>query len=146
MSRGEALTDEDRADWLAALRDHESVPPEPGKAPHLVITCSALKKAYRDLLREGANQANNLRIRFIFLDAPEEVLVERATNRKGHYAKANLVHSQFEVLERPDGEPDSIIVDVNRPMEETERDVLEKVEAMLKKDNTEPSAIPEGRI
>jgi gluconokinase len=146
MSRGEALTDEDRADWLEALRDHESVPPEPGKAPHLVITCSALKKAYRDLLREGSNQASNLRIRFVFLDAPEEVLVERATNRKGHYAKAALVHSQFEILERPGGEADCITVDVNKPMEETEKEVLDKVEALLKKDNTEPSAIPEGRL
>lgn len=146
MSRGEALTDQDRADWLAALRDHESVTPEPGKAPHLVITCSALKKSYRDLLREGANQADNLRVRFIFLNAPEEVLVERATNRKGHYAKANLVHSQFEILERPDGEPDCITVDVNRPMEETEKEVLDKVEAMLRKDNTDLSAMPDGGL
>ena len=135
MRRGEGLTDEDRADWLEALRDHESIEPEPGKAPHLVMTCSALKRKYRDLLREGQQRAENLQIRFIFLEAPEEVLVKRAAERKGHFAGPNLVHSQFRDLERPAAdEEDVITVDVNRPMEETENDVLAKVEGMLRKD------------
>jgi gluconokinase len=134
MTRGEPLTDADRAGWLEALRDHESVPSEPGKAPHLVITCSALKREYRDLLRKGSEHAGNLQIRFIFLDAPEEVLVKRAAERKGHFAGPKLVHSQFEILERPDDEDDAIIIDVSRPMEVTERDVLDRVEEMLSRD------------
>lgn len=134
MRQGEPLTDEDRHDWLEALRDHESVQTPPGKPPHLVMTCSALKKKYRDVLREGAANAVNLQIRFVFLDAPEEVLVKRATERKGHYAGPNLVHSQFRDLERPGpGEDDVITVDVNRPMEETENDVLAKIKLMLLK-------------
>lgn len=132
MSRGEGLTDEDRADWLEALRDHESIQTPPGKPPHLVMTCSALKKKYRDVLRAGSAYAGNLQVRFIFLDAPEEVLVKRAAARKGHYAGPNLVHSQFRDLERPGPEEkDVITVNVNRPIDETERDVLAKIEEML---------------
>lgn len=135
MSRGEPLTDADRENWLEALRDHESIQTPPGKPPHLVITCSALKKEYRDVLREGSKHARNLQIRFIFLDAPEDVLVKRAAERKGHFAGPNLVHSQFEVLEKPGPEEeDVIVIDVNRPIEETERDVLAKVKDMLQKD------------
>lgn len=132
MSRGEGLTDEDRADWLDALRDHESIKTPPGKPPHLVITCSALKKKYRDVLREGSARAGNLQVRFVFLDAPEEVLVKRAAERKGHYAGPNLVHSQFRDLERPGPEEQDVItVNVDRSVKETEGDVLAKIEEML---------------
>ncbi|KAB5522120.1 P-loop containing nucleoside triphosphate hydrolase protein [Coniochaeta sp. 2T2.1] len=135
MRRGEGLTDADRADWLEALRDHESIQTPPDKAPHLVMTCSALKRKYRDVLREGSQRAANLQIRFIFLEAAEEVLVKRAAERKGHYAGPNLVHSQFRDLERPGpDEGDVVTVDVGRPMEETENEVLAKVEGMLRKD------------
>ncbi|KAK3937761.1 P-loop containing nucleoside triphosphate hydrolase protein [Diplogelasinospora grovesii] len=140
MSRGEPLTDEDRVGWLEALKDHETVQPPAGESPHLVVTCSALKRHYRDVLREGSEHAENLRIHFIFLDAPEDVLAKRAAERTGHFAKANLVHSQFQALERPDpmhDEPDVIIVDVDRPVEDTERDVVTKVqEAMMQDDGS----------
>ena len=135
MTRGEPLTDADRKDWLEALRDHESVQTPPGKVPHLVMTCSALKRKYRDVLREGSAKAGNLQIRFVFLDAPEEVLSQRAAVRKGHFAGPNLVHSQFVDLERPGpDEQDVVTVNVNRPMEESEADILAKVEGMLQKD------------
>lgn len=139
MSRGEPLNDADRAGWLEALRDHETAIPPAGESPHLVMTCSALKRHYRDLLREGANNAGNLRIRFVFLDAPEEVLTERAGLRQGHFAKANLVHSQFLALERPDVpdeegkvEEDVVVVGVaGRSIEDTERDVEKHVREVM---------------
>ncbi|KAM7216801.1 P-loop containing nucleoside triphosphate hydrolase protein [Rhypophila decipiens] len=132
MSRGEPLTDSDRAGWLEALRDHETAIPPEGESPHLVMTCSALKRHYRDVLREGAKNAGSLRIRFVFLDAPEEVLVQRAGLRQGHFAKANLVHSQFEALERPDGEKDVVVVGVDgRSIEDTERDVEKHVREVM---------------
>ncbi|KAJ4418739.1 hypothetical protein N0V85_001319, partial [Neurospora sp. IMI 360204] len=119
MSRGEPLTDADRAGWLQALAEHETAKPPTSSSPHLVITCSALKRHYRDILRLGSEHAGDLRIRFIFLSAPEDVLKKRAQERKGHYARENLVHSQFEVLEEPDpkkreeegGEPDVLVVE-----------------------------------
>ncbi|KAK3688806.1 hypothetical protein B0T22DRAFT_162214 [Podospora appendiculata] len=136
MSRGEALTDEDRAGWLEALRDHETAQPPAGESPHLVMTCSALKRHYRDVLREGGAHAGDLRIRFVFLDAPEEVLTRRAAARKGHYAGANLVHSQFVALERPGpDEKDVVTVDVDRPIEDTVRDVIVSVKGTMMQDD-----------
>jgi gluconokinase len=127
MSRGEPLTDADRQGWLEALRDHETaVPSDPKAPPHLLMTCSALKRHYRDVLREGGQHARNLRIRFVFLEAPEEVLARRAAQRKGHFAGPNLVHSQFEALEKPgEDEPDVLVVDVSddRSIEDVLRDV-----------------------
>lgn len=132
MHHGEALTDADRQGWLEALRDHENMHPPGEKSLHLVMTCSALKRHYRDILRKGSEQAQNLRIRFVFLDASEEVLTERAMARKGHFAGANLVRSQFEVLERPaEDEGDVFTVDVARPMEMAERDALGYVRRVL---------------
>jgi gluconokinase len=140
MSRGEPLTDEDREGWLEALRDHETAQPsDPGVPPHLVMTCSALKRHYRDVLREGGVHAGNLRIRFVFLDAPEEVLVKRAAERKGHFAGPNLVHSQFAVLETPaDDEGDVITVDVvDREVDAVAREVQNRVkEAMMQDDGS----------
>lgn len=132
MHRGEPLTDADRRGWLTALRDHEDAHPPDEKSLHLVMTCSALKRQYRDILREGSEQSPNLRIRFIYLQAPEAVLTRRAAERKGHFAGANLVHSQFDSLEAPgEDEKDVFKVDVDRPMEEAEREALEHVKRAL---------------
>lgn len=68
---------------------------------NLIITCSALKRAHRDILREGCGRAGYSLIHFFFFDAPESVLRQRTEARQNHFAKSNLVHSQFEVLERP---------------------------------------------
>ncbi|EAA33565.2 carbohydrate kinase [Neurospora crassa] len=142
MSRGEPLTDADRAGWLQALAEHETAKPPTSSSPHLVITCSALKRHYRDILRLGSEHAGDLRIRFIFLQAPEEVLTERAHNRKGHFAKENLVHSQFTILEMPDptkpkeegGEPDVLVVNVGekeKGVEEVVREVVGRVRGVM---------------
>ncbi len=135
MTRGEPLTDEDRKGWLEALRDHETAcPSNTTTPPHLVMTCSALKRQYRDVLREGAAKAGNLRIRFVFLSAPAEVLKKRSAGRKGHFAGPALVESQLAVLELPgEDEDDVIVVDTaDRSVEDTERDVNIKVkEAMM---------------
>lgn len=141
MHRGEALTDADRQGWLRALRDHEDQHPageDPrhpasDKSRHLVMTCSALKRQYRDILREGSAQSPSLQIRFVYLDAPEGVLVRRARERKGHFAGENLVHSQFVSLEVPGhDERDVTRVDVDRPAEEVEKEALESVRETLK--------------
>ncbi|KAK3399617.1 P-loop containing nucleoside triphosphate hydrolase protein [Sordaria brevicollis] len=140
MSHGEPLTDSDRAGWLQALAEHETAAPptSSSSSPHLVITCSALKRHYRDILRLGAKHAGDLRIRFIFLSAPEEVLRQRAEKRKGHFAGAGLVKSQVEVLEMPDpdpkkegGEGDVVVVDVDRDVESVERAVVERVREVM---------------
>jgi len=138
MTLGQPLTDQDRKDWLEALRDHETAQPsDPNAPPHLVMTCSALKRHYRDVLREGGVHAGNLRVRFVFLHAPEEVLVERAARRKGHFAGANLVHSRFEALERPESEEGDVLVVgmAGRGVEDVDREVENKVREVMMEDD-----------
>ncbi|GAB1318402.1 Gluconokinase [Madurella fahalii] len=140
MSQGRPLTDADRHAWLLALRDHETAQPQASQqSRHLVITCSALKRQYRDVLRRGAQDAGNLRIRFVFLDVDEPVLRERAAQRKGHFAGKELVASQMEALERPgeEDEGDVIVVrvDADRPVDETERAVEVRVREEMGSDD-----------
>ncbi|CAK7218849.1 hypothetical protein SBRCBS47491_003644 [Sporothrix bragantina] len=137
MSRGEPLTDADRAGWLQAISDHAVVHMRGPGTHHLIVTCSALKRDYRALLRTGAHKAGDLRLLFVLLDVPEAELVRRSEERArttGHFAKSNLVHSQLAILERPDGtpehaEPDIVVVDGNRPLPEVEASALAIVEA-----------------
>ncbi|KAF3763346.1 hypothetical protein M406DRAFT_94350 [Cryphonectria parasitica EP155] len=141
MHRGEPLTDDDRKGWLFALRDHETYHPtgagEDKKTLHLAITCSALKRQYRDVLRQGSAQSPNLRVRFVYLDAPEEVLMDRARRRKGHFAGENLVHSQFLSLERPGvEEEDVVLVNVDRPLEDGEKEAVERVREILEREDS----------
>jgi gluconokinase len=135
MSRGEGLTDEDRKGWLEALHEHALHHPKGPGTEHLVVTCSALKRQYRDLLREGSEKAGDLRVHFLHLDAPEEVLTKRAAARKGHFAGPALVHSQFEALERPGkDETDVITVSVDQSVEEVQKEALERVAGLLDED------------
>lgn len=135
MHRNEPLTDEDRRDWLEALRDHASVHPRGPGTKHLVITCSALKQSYRDLLRQGSDQAGDLRVHFLHLDAPEDVLRKRAAARKGHYAGPGLVRTQFEALERPEkDETDVVCISVDKSLDNVEHDALDKVKVLLEDD------------
>ncbi|EKJ76332.1 hypothetical protein FPSE_03468 [Fusarium pseudograminearum CS3096] len=135
MSRGEPLTDQDRLGWLQALHEHAIHHPKGPGTDHLVVTCSALKRQYRDLLRQGSENAGDLRVHFLHLDAPEEVLRQRATARKGHFAGSALVHSQFEALERPgEDERDVLNISVDQTVEEVQREALARVTELLDED------------
>ncbi|KAL2269822.1 hypothetical protein VTJ83DRAFT_2006 [Remersonia thermophila] len=127
MSAGIPLTDADRWDWLTALRE-ASISALATGSPGVVLTCSALKRKYRDVIRVAPYFFPNLDLHFIYLDAPEEVLVKRVGMRQNHYMGANMVHSQFEALERPKpDEVDVITIDVTRSVEEVKRDALSQV-------------------
>ncbi len=130
MARGEPLNNEDRRGWLEALRS-EAEHPRGGNL-HVIVTCSALKREYRDMLRGTSESTQGTLLQFIYLSAPEAVLRERAAQRKGHFAGANLVHSQFEALEPPESdEKDVAIVDASHSIEETERDALSSVRRLV---------------
>ncbi|KAK1242044.1 hypothetical protein MKX07_000030 [Trichoderma sp. CBMAI-0711] len=126
MHRGEALTDEDRQGWLEAINEQATAfNKEQSPNHHLIITCSALKRAHRDVLRESCLKAGYSLVHFFFLDAPEAELKRRTEARKNHFAKANLVHSQFEALERPRiDEYDATIISVVPPLESVQNDTL----------------------
>lgn len=127
MSNGIPLTDADRWDWLTALRE-EAVRRLSAGQGGAVLTCSALKRKYRDVIRVAPYFTPDLHLHFIYLHAPEEVLLERVLGRKGHYMGANMVHSQFDILEPPvSDEKDVISVDVSRTPDEVKADVLDKV-------------------
>lgn len=92
MQAGHALTDEDRWPWLRLLRSWMCDKAASGESA--VVTCSALRLAYRDLLR-GAGPA----VRFLHLVAPESLVGDRLERREDHFMPTSLLHSQFETLE-----------------------------------------------
>ncbi|KAL2885419.1 putative gluconokinase [Ceratocystis lukuohia] len=127
MSNGIPLTDADRWDWLTALRE-ESMRRIDDGSDGVVLTCSALKRKYRDVIRVAGYFNPSLHIHFIYLDAPESVLVQRVAGRKNHFMPPSMVRSQFDVLERPtQSETDVVTVDVSRPMDVVMHDALEAV-------------------
>jgi gluconokinase len=92
MSRGEPLTDEDRWPWLDAIGHWLDERERAGESA--VLTCSALRRAYRDRLRAGRPG-----VRFLHVVASAETLRERLEHRRGHYMPASLLPSQLTTLE-----------------------------------------------
>ena len=103
MSHGVPLTDEDRKPWLAALRRNIQHWIESGQ--NGVLACSALKQSYRDELGVGPE------IKWAYLKGTFEEISSRVRDRQGHYAKDDLVASQFAILEEP---TDALIVNVSQ--------------------------------
>jgi gluconokinase len=105
MEHGIPLTDEDRWPWLQAIaemvavRDHERT--------STVVTCSALKRKYRDILRDAAPTF------FVHLDAPFEVLEARMQQRTKHFMPTSLLRSQVDTLEPLDDDEAGEVVDVS---------------------------------
>jgi gluconokinase len=94
MSAGHPLTDEDRRPWLQAIADEIDRVCKAGE--RAVIACSALKRAYRDILVHGRDD-----VRIIYLNGTEELIAGRLAQRKGHFMPAGLLASQFRTLEPP---------------------------------------------
>ena len=113
MARGIALTDDDRAAWLdvlgTKLASHQQ---------GVVLTCSALKRAYRDRLRAAAPG-----LRFVFLAIEREAARERVGSRGAHFFSPHLVDSQFATLEPPVGEAGVLQVDALAPIAGIQRQV-----------------------
>jgi gluconokinase len=112
MAGGSPLNDADRAPWLERLNDaayslgHKN---ETG-----LIVCSALKRRYRDRLRDG-----NPNLIFLFLDGDFELILGRLRSRSGHFMPLSLLRSQFEALERPAAdETDVLRVDISGDFEQ----------------------------
>lgn len=109
MSRGEPLTDQDRAGWLDSIG--RALNANLGKNRSTITTCSALKKKYRDTLRSHAPD-----LIFVFLDITRETSFERVSHRPGHFMPASLVDSQFATLERPGQDERHVRVDGTLPV------------------------------
>jgi gluconokinase len=107
MSRGIPLDDADRAPWLAAM--HAGIVSWLANGKNVVLACSALKRSYRDEL------CVDPRVKLIYLKGSFELIASRVQARHGHFAKADLVSSQFADLEEPE---DAITIEVNHTPEE----------------------------
>jgi gluconokinase len=154
MANGIPLTDVDRWDWLITLRQvavetlskpvatdsadaavngtstTDTTPPLP---TGVVVTCSALKSKYRDVIRVAA-YTYPARIHFIYLRADKETLMQRVGQRQGHYMKSDMVQSQLEMLEEPDSEWDALAIDCAASPEEVQRRVITAVRKTLEED------------
>ena len=115
MSQGIPLTDADREGWLETLGELLQTSPQGA-----VLTCSALKKSYRDRLRSAAPG-----LRFIYLQiTPAEALRRVNARADEHFFPVNLVDSQFATLESPIGEAGVLAVDGSRPLSELADQIL----------------------
>ena len=120
MASGIPLTDADRAGWLEALAQRIRQAKNTGIG--LVVTCSALKRSYRDVLRGAASD-----VRFIFLDGPRALIAERLENRTGHYMPPSLLDSQFATLEEPMADERVWKLDIAKSPDEVVSEILARV-------------------
>ncbi|QFY59139.1 gluconokinase [Rhizobium grahamii] len=107
MSKGIPLTDDDRMPWLDLIGDAMKASIASGQG--IVVSCSALKRIYRDRLRNAVG--GNLF--FVYLSGSRELLTRRMGERKGHFMPLSLLESQLATLEVPTGEAGVVTVDID---------------------------------
>ena len=104
MTSGEALDDDDRYPWLEAIGEWLAGHPDGG-----VMSCSALKRKYRDQLRRHCAD-----VEFLHLSGTPEVIGRRQASRPGHFMPASLLASQFDTLEPLASDERGISIDVDQ--------------------------------
>jgi gluconokinase len=116
MSSGVPLDDTDRRPWLdaigAAIKD--------APAQSLVVTCSALKRAYRERLAKAAGRP----LVFLWLDGSRETLAARLAARRGHFMPPGLLDSQIATIERPSPDENAVRISVEPPLDTVVEDAL----------------------
>ncbi|BDZ42803.1 gluconokinase [Paraoerskovia sediminicola] len=135
MSAGTPLTDEDRAPWLTAIRDWLSEQADGGRSA--LVTCSALRRAYRDRLRTAHGH-----LVFVHLSGERSLLEDRITRRSGHFMKPEMLTSQLDTLERLEDDEDGIVLDVALSPDQ----ITERVLMLLDRDHPDhPDDADSGR-
>ena len=119
MSRGEALTDEDRWPWLTLVGQKLAAPDG-----ILILGCSALKRRYRDHIRKEAGAP----VLFVHLAGSRKLIATRMAARAGHFMPASLIDSQFAALEPPGPDENAVTVDIDRPLERIVDDIARHLE------------------
>ncbi|XP_029960634.1 probable gluconokinase [Salarias fasciatus] len=125
MVRGEPLTDQDRLPWLLKL--HEVIQRERSSGSDALVACSALKRHYRQILLNGSKALTLSSgpdqevlppafpdVFFLFLHGSYDLIHQRMVARRGHYMRADLLRSQFDVLEPPVDEENVLPLDIRR--------------------------------
>ncbi|QIM67711.1 gluconate kinase [Mannheimia granulomatis] len=125
MGSGIPLNDDDRKPWLERINDAAFSLEQ--KSEKGIIVCSALKKKYRDQIRQG-----NANVSFIFLHGSFELVLERMKQRQGHFMKAEMLQSQFNTLEIPQAdESDVIFIDIEGSFENVVERCVQAVKNLL---------------
>ncbi|WP_319412530.1 gluconokinase [uncultured Cohaesibacter sp.] len=124
MAAGIPLTDADRKPWLESLA--RAMREWDGKGETRVLSCSSLRKSYRDIFRQASGN-----LRFIFLDGAKELVRARMAERQSHFMPVQLIESQIAALEVPDGEEDVIRIDISADPEAMAEELLGKLKALL---------------
>lgn len=121
MASGHPLTDADRWPWLHALadwiRDHDA------RGESTVMTCSALRRAYRDILRGGGPG-----VFFVHLHGDKELLLQRMRHRQ-HFMPPELLDSQFATLENLEPDEPGMVIDVDQPVDRIVATVLARLDS-----------------
>jgi len=120
MRSGQPLTDEDRLAWLQGIAVWIGATRKEGG--HAVIACSALKRAYRDILVDGRHD-----VRFVYLTGDRDLIALRFNLRHGHFMPAALLDSQFATLEEPGEDEHAVVVQIDAHP----RDIVETAVAEL---------------
>jgi carbohydrate kinase (thermoresistant glucokinase family) len=121
MSAGQPLTDEDRWPWLKAIAAEIERCRQAGE--HIIIACSALKKAYRDILVHGRDD-----IRMVYLYGSQDLVADRIGHRKGHFMPPGLLDSQFATLEPPLPDERPLIVSIDASVEVIVDHILQQLQ------------------
>ena len=132
MAAGTALTDADRAAWLAALAERMAAGRTRGD--RLVLACSALKRSYRDTLRQSAPD-----LALVHLAGTPALLAERLAARQGHYMPAQLLPSQLATLQPPQPDENGLTLDIAATPEQLVQAIVTHLEPTMSADNATPT-------
>lgn len=117
MSAGQPLTDADRLPWLRAIGEEiDRVAMTQG---HVVIACSALKRAYREILVHGRPD-----VRIVYLKGSRDLVAARLAARKNHFMPPGLLDSQFAALEEPGADETPIVVSIDASVDAIITDII----------------------
>ena len=119
MHRGTPLNDEDRAPWLAAIRQEIDACHRDGRTH--VFGCSALRQRYRDVL---SDQGRDSKLIFVYLEGSFDLIHDRLAARTEHFFDARLLRSQFDALEVP---TDAIKVSIDQSVDQIVDEILRRL-------------------
>jgi gluconokinase len=120
MQAGTPLTDDDRWPWLQAIADDIDRRAAIGRP--FVVSCSALKRTYRDVLVHGRSD-----VRLVYLKGKRNLIAERLSLRKGHFMPPSLLDSQFATIEEPTPDENVVVVDINASVNQIVATIVEQL-------------------
>ena len=120
MRAGHPLTDEDRWPWLKAIA--AEIDRVLGAGSTVVIGCSALKRAYRDVLLHHRTD-----VRLVYLEGTQALIADRLGRRKGHFMPPGLLTSQFNTLEPPTPDEQPVTVSIKMPVKRVVDDIIRQL-------------------